>query len=119
VPKINHKADFGNGGANTEHERYAGFYEYYQIHTGDEDNSPETGAKGAEELRAVGLHSLWGMLHTIIKELNMTWDEVMWQRSWINIQMMLADSARMTKAPIVKKLSGKELATMHKLKEHG
>lgn len=75
-----------------------GFYDYYQIYTGNENNESETGSQGTDELKAVGLNSVWGVIHTLMKELNLTWDEIMWERSWINIEMMLADSARMIKA---------------------
>jgi hypothetical protein len=60
----------------------------------------------------VGLNSVWGVVHTLMKELNLTWDEIMWRRSWINIEMMLADSARMVKGKEVKQIDDAGLRAM-------
>lgn len=61
---------------------------------------------------AVGLNSLWGIIHTMKKELGMSWNEIMWKRSWINCELMLADAGKMVKKDsIVVQMSGKDLAT--------
>jgi hypothetical protein len=99
--------EFGSG--DFEPEWYGGFYEYYQVYKGDENNESEAGAKISDELIAVGLNSVWGVMHTLMKELNMTWDEIMWERSWLNIEMMLGDSARMAKGKQVKQVNDDEL----------
>lgn len=59
------------------------------------------------------------MIHTIMEKLNMTWHEVMWKRSWINIQMMLADSSKLVKKYPggIPTLSGKEMAARHRAKK--
>lgn len=95
-----------------EFERDSGFYEYYQIYQGNEDNESETGSEKPNELRAVGLNSVWGVVHTLMKELHLSWDEIMWERSWVNIEMMLGDSARMVKGREIKKVTDAELKTM-------
>ena len=43
------------------------------------------------------MNSLWGWIYQLRKELHMSHYELMWQRSWINIEMMLADQPRMVK----------------------
>lgn len=54
----------------------------------------------------------------VMEKLHMSWYEVMWKRSWINIQMMLADSPRQIKSSeIVKTFSGKEMAAQHAAKQ--
>lgn len=50
-----------------------------------------------EELKTEGLHSFWGMIGQVMKELHMDWDEILYKRSWINIKMMLADAPRLSK----------------------
>ena len=56
-----------------------------------------TEPRDPEELRTEGLNSLWGMIGMIMKELHMSWDEILYKRSWINIKMMLADAPRLSK----------------------
>lgn len=34
----------------------------------------------------------------IMKETGMSWDDVLYKRSWINIKMLLADAPRLNKA---------------------
>lgn len=51
-----------------------------------------------------------------MKELNLTWNEIMWERSWINIEMMLADSAKMVKKNSIQKGNVDELAQRIKAK---
>jgi hypothetical protein len=40
------------------------------------------------------MNSPWGMIFNLIKETNLTWDDIFWNISWVNIQMMLADAPR-------------------------
>lgn len=48
----------------------------------------------------------------------MSWYEVMWKRSWINIQMMLGDAPKMVKkSEVVTNTSGKEMAAAHAAKK--
>ncbi|MES2651266.1 MAG: hypothetical protein V4663_05970 [Bacteroidota bacterium] len=85
-----------------------------------EDDNPKTSAAGSdakEELISVGLNSLWGMIYMIMEKLGMSWYEIMWKRSWINIEMMLADAPRMAKKnkeDTVPTLTGKQLAARRK-----
>lgn len=51
-----------------------------------------------------------------MKDLGMTWKEIMWERSWINIEMILADSARMVKGSEIKKGNTDDLAARIKEK---
>lgn len=47
----------------------------------------------------------------------MSWDELMWRQSWINIQMMLADAPKLIRGNQEKKISGKGLAARYKSKK--
>lgn len=50
----------------------------------------------------------------------MTWHEVMWKRSWINIEMQLKDQARMVKRDsVVVKLTGAQAAARKKALQDG
>lgn len=83
----------------------------------DEHSQTKSGPNDQQELTSVGLNSLWGMIYMIREKLHMSHREIMWKRSWINIEMMLADSPRLAK---VKKepttVSGKFLAAKRKAK---
>lgn len=50
-----------------------------------------------------------------MKELGMSWDEIMWKRSWTNIEMMLADASRLGKQK-PRKMTG---ADIFKMKSNG
>lgn len=97
---------------------HIGFYRYYQIYTGDDDPQPKSGSTDQKELTSVGLNSLWGMIYMIREKLHMSHYELMWKRSWINIEMMLADQPRVVsikKKPTV--VSGKFLAERKKARK--
>ena len=38
------------------------------------------------------MHSPWGINFNIIKEMGLSWHELLWQISWVNIRMMIADA---------------------------
>lgn len=38
-----------------------------------------------------GMHSPWGIIQQIVKETGWTWHYVLWQVSWVNIMLMMAD----------------------------
>ena len=80
--------------------RARGFYEYYRIVRGDETDETKRSEpkKKSEELKTVGLHSLWGTIITAQKETGCSWDEILYKRSWINIRMMLADAPRVQRS---------------------
>ena len=74
-----------------------GFYDYYQINRGDEDHSPEESESGrAGELtgRHEGLHSPWGTIWSIATATGWSLDYILWQVSWGNLMMMIADAPR-------------------------
>lgn len=53
----------------------------------------------------------------VMKETGMSWNELMWRRSWINIQMMLADAPKLIRGKKEQKISGKGLAARFKSKK--
>jgi len=67
----------------------------------------------------VGLNSLFGMVYLIMKETHMSWNEIMWRRSWITVQWMLDDAPKVirTKVNGEKTISGKGLAARFKSKK--
>lgn len=44
--------------------------------------------------RVIGLNSPWGKRAEIIKAFGWTYDYLLWGITWLNVQTMLADSAR-------------------------
>lgn len=101
---------YANGGIAWRH---SGFFEYYQIDTSSEDDRTESESGDREELKATGLHSLWGVIMAVTEKTGWTYHYIMWGISWINIRMMLADAPgfkRQKKQP--KKVSGSELAKL-------
>jgi len=54
-----------------------------------------------------------------MKETNMSYNDVMWRRSWISLQWMLADAPKVVKVNPngEKKISGKGLAARFKSKK--
>ena len=57
------------------------------------------------------------MIYMIMEKTHMTWHEVMWKRSWANIQMMLGDAPKMVRSTGEKEISGKGLAARFKSKK--
>lgn len=56
----------------------------------------------------------------VMKETGMTWQHIMWQRSWLNIQMMIADAPGLKKqSSTTKKVAGKDLASFIRAKQNG
>ena len=59
------------------------------------------------------------MIYMIMEKTNMSWHEVLWKRSWINVLMMFADAPK----SVYKKktgaitVSGKEMAAKYKSKK--
>lgn len=90
------------------------------MHRDDDDTQTKSGSTDQKELTSVGLNSLWGMIYMIREKLNMSHHEIMWKRSWINIEMMLADQPRVVnikKKPI--NVTGKFLAERRKARKNG
>ena len=74
-----------------------GFYVLYSVNTGDRnDQSEETQSKPS---RVIGLNSPWGNRGEIIKSFGWTYDYLLWGISWLNVQIMLADAARVEQEP--------------------
>lgn len=40
------------------------------------------------------MNSPWGIIFNLIKETSLTYHDILWKVSWINIQMMLDDAPR-------------------------
>lgn len=79
-------------------KRGIGFFEYYQIDRGDEDDiSEESGSGRSGESTVLGLHSLWGTILSLQEKIGCTHDYILWGESWLNIQMKISDSARVGK----------------------
>lgn len=58
------------------------------------------------------------MIYMIMEKTNMSWHEVMWKRSWVNILMMFADAPKtVRKKTGAVTISGKEMAARHKAKK--
>lgn len=56
----------------------------------------------------------------VMKETGMSWRQIMWQRSWLNIQMMVADAPGLKKQNnTTKKVAGKDLALFIQAKQNG
>ena len=89
------------------------FYQYYQIGSIHEDDRTEEGPDGSGELKQVGMNSPWGLIFQIISETGLTWHDVLWKVSKLNLMMMMADRPnfiRMKDQP--KKISGQALKKM-------
>lgn len=71
--------------------RYTGFYDYYQIGKEHEVDRSKSGSKDEGELIATGMNSPFGVLFQIVKETGWTMHYILWQVSWANIMLMLAD----------------------------
>ena len=69
-----------------------GFHKFYQIGNGAASEPSESEESGEHRGRVVGLHSPWGMLYQLRKDLHLSRWEVAWGESWINIAMMLDDA---------------------------
>lgn len=54
------------------------------------------------------------MIYMVMEKLHMSWHEIMWKRSWINIVLMIADSPKtVKKETVVQKATGREMAERH------
>lgn len=91
------KANSRAGGHIGEFVGGAGFYDYYHISTGDEDNSPgerepieDEGVKGYVE----GLHSPFGQIYQIIQATHWPLKKVLWGVNFPTLMMMAADAPR-------------------------
>ena len=54
------------------------------------------------------MNSLWGKLFNLIKETSLTWHDLLWKISWVNVSMMIADGPKYGKP----KKEIKELETL-------
>ena len=59
-------------------------------------NAEETQSKPS---RVIGLNSPWGNRGEIIKSFGWTYDYLLWGISWLNVQIMLTDAARVEQEP--------------------
>ncbi|WP_124559410.1 hypothetical protein [Pedobacter sp. KBW01] len=58
------------------------------------------------------------MIYMIMEKTGMSWYELMWRRSWVNVLMMFADAPKtIRKKPGTVTISGKEMAARHKAKK--
>jgi len=56
------------------------------------------------------MDSLFGMLVHIMEKTGLTWNQVMYELSWVTVKMMLADSPKsVKKSELNRKMSGKQL----------
>lgn len=69
----------------------------YQINQGDRNNETESQGKSGREI--IGLNSPWGSRGEICKNFGWTYDYLLWGISWINVQTMLADAAKIKDLP--------------------
>jgi hypothetical protein len=71
-------------------QQYSKFYEFYQIDSHPPANETE-GRSGREH---GGLKSLWGSLWSVCTATGWTLEYLLWQITWINLQMMIVDAVR-------------------------
>lgn len=77
--------------------RYRGFYQYYQISRGDEDNqADESESSGGDELKSEGFHSVFGFVAVAMEKLGMSREEVL-KTPFALINIMLADTPKLKK----------------------
>ena len=97
----------GIAGCHTgNHERGAGFFEYYQISRDDEDNATEEFEPGGgreSKGRVIGLNSPFGKIWSLASQTGWSVNYILRKVNYTMLVMMLADAARYTtKEPVVK-----------------
>ena len=95
------RADAGADGVCCHLQQCRGFLEYYQVnrrHEDDEAEEPEPRGTGELTSRALGLNSPWGTIWSIQEKTGWTHRYVLWEESWLNIQMKLMDAPRVVTA---------------------
>lgn len=91
--------------------RHRGFYEYYQIYQGEQDNETDdqSESKGKDELTSESFHSVFGFIYHVAKETGWTEKQIL-DMPFVKLRMMMADAPR-----LIKKKQTKE-ATVDNLK---
>ena len=71
------------------------FSRFYQIGTGDRNDCAPTQSGSDRERRIEGLNSPWGNRGAILEHFGWTYEYLLCGVAWVNVQLMLADAARM------------------------